>query len=141
MLRPNDAEPLITPQSGGRQTYVLTLTDAASGCTSTDSLSITVVDPSQLDCRELFLPKAFTPNGDGLNEIYRISNPFVVQDLVAFEVFDRWGSRVFVTTDPFQGWDGSVDGVKVNSGVFLYKVRYTCDGQELLHTGSFTLMR
>ena len=141
VLRPNDPEPLITPQSGGRQTYVLTLTDAASGCTSTDSLSITVVDPSQLDCRELFLPKAFTPNGDGLNEIYRISNPFVVQDLVAFEVFDRWGSRVFVTTDPFQGWDGSVDGVKVNSGVFLYKVRYTCDGQELLHTGSFTLMR
>lgn len=141
VLRPSDPEPVITPQSGGRQTYVLTMTDVASGCSTTDSLSITVVDPAQLDCRELFLPKAFTPNGDGLNDQYKISNPFVVQELRAFEVFDRWGSRVFVTTDPFQGWDGSVDGILVNSGVFLYKIRYQCDGQELLSTGSFTLMR
>lgn len=141
VLRSGDPEPFITPVSGGRQVYVLTLKDEVSSCQSTDSLVITVVDPAQLDCRELFLPKAFTPNGDGLNEIYKISNPFVVQDLIAFEIFDRWGSRVFVSTDPFLGWDGSVNGVLTNSGVFLYKVRYRCNGEEVLTTGSFTLMR
>lgn len=141
VFRPGDAEPLITPQIGGRQVYELTMKDEASSCQSTDSLVITVVDPAQLDCRELFLPKAFTPNGDGLNELYKISNPFVVQELIAFEIFDRWGSRVFASTDPFQGWDGLVGGAVVNSGVFLYKVRYYCNGEEVLKTGSFTLMR
>ncbi|MGB1217177.1 MAG: LamG-like jellyroll fold domain-containing protein, partial [Saprospiraceae bacterium] len=57
-------------------TYQLNFTDA-NGCTATDEIVVTVIDPSQLDCSQIFVPKAFTPNGvgPGVNETIGISNP------------------------------------------------------------------
>jgi gliding motility-associated-like protein len=115
--------------------------DDITGCTARDSIEINVIDPSQLNCNEVFLPNAFTPNGDGLNDVYGISNPYAIPELITFEIFDRWGERVFATRDAFQTWDGAYRGQEVNSGVFLYKVRYLCQGEEIVLTGSITLMR
>ncbi|MFN9940082.1 MAG: gliding motility-associated C-terminal domain-containing protein, partial [bacterium] len=84
--------------------------DAASPCVATDSIYISVVDPNTLSCNTVFLPGAFTPNGDGLNDVYGISNPYAIQQLHTFEIFDRWGARVFYTTQVFDQWDGSFQG-------------------------------
>ncbi len=138
---PNNANPLITPTKPGVQTYTIRLADNVSTCVASDTIRINVVDPANLDCNTVFLPKAFTPNNDGLNDTYGISNPFAIPELISFEIFDRWGSRVFFTNDPFARWDGSLKDTAINSGVFLYRVRYICEGEEKVAAGSVTMMR
>ena len=108
---------------------------------STDSIRVAVVDPDQLDCRNIFVANAFTPNDDGNNDRFSVSNPFAVTDFISFEVFDRWGSQMFFSTDIFESWDGTFQGSEVNPGVFLYRVRFRCDGVEETKTGSVTLIR
>ena len=133
---PSSATPILTPTE--TTTYTLQASDAV--CTATDTLRVTVVDPADLDCNQTYVPNAFTPNGDGRNEVYRISNPYAI-DLISFEIYDRWGSRIFVTDSPFDGWDGAFKGQEMNPGVLLYRIRFRCDGQEEVSFGSFTLIR
>ncbi len=135
-----EAEPRITPAGLGQITYTLNFEDAFV-CIARDSIQITVIDPDELNCNEIFLPNAFTPNGDGLNDRYGISNPFAIPQLISFEIYDRWGERVFFTNNPFDSWDGSFRGQELNSGVMIYKVRYFCEGEEKVITGSITMMR
>lgn len=134
-------EPVITPSTPGIFFYTLSMADPVSGCTALDSIRLNVVDPATLDCEGVFLPNAFSPNDDGLNDRYGISNPFVVQELLGFEIYDRWGGRVFYTENPFDTWDGFVDGKPVNPGVFLYRIRHVCREVERLLTGSLTVLR
>lgn len=138
---PSAGETTITPTQAGNLIYRLSMADNASSCIATDSIRITVIDPAELDCNTLFLPGAFTPNNDGLNDEFGISNPFAVQDLISFEIFDRWGGRVFYSEDPFAKWDGSFGGAPVNPGVMLYRVRFRCNGVEQSKTGSVTILR
>lgn len=138
----NQAEPTISPTEAGSITYRLQMEDLGSGCIAVDSVNIQVIDPDALDCSQIFLPKAFTPNNDGptQNETFGISNPYAIPELIAFEVFDRWGSRVFATADPFARWDGRFRGESVDAGVFLYRIRYVCDGEEVVVSGSVVLL-
>ncbi len=135
---PQIAQPTITPTQ--TTTYKVQLT-GQENCIAFDTIRITVIDPASLDCKEVYLPKAFTPNGDNLNDHYGISNPFAVQKLHAFEIFDRWGGRVFFTDDPFITWDGSFKGEPLNPGVLLYRVRFSCEGEESVAVGSLSLIR
>lgn len=135
---PSAAEPVLSPDE--TTTYAVRFTEAGV-CTSVDSIRIRVIDPTQLDCDELFLPSAFTPNGDGLNETFGISNPYVIQELISFEILDRWGSQVFMTTDPNARWDGSFRGQPMNPGVVYYRLRYRCGGEERINVGSVSLIR
>jgi len=138
---PGRGEPTITPSRPGDVTYNLQMTDGATGCVATDSIRITVVDPSTLDCSTAYLPKAFTPNGDGLNDTYGLSNPNAFQQFTALEIYDRFGARVFSTGSPFTRWDGSYRGEPVNPGMMLYRVRFVCNGEEVEQSGSFVVMR
>ena len=61
--------------------------------------------------------------------------------LITFEIFDRWGGRIFTTTNPLEKWDGSFNGKEINPGVLLYRVRYLCGQEEKVDTGSLTLIR
>ncbi len=136
----NDAtlgEPKLFPTES--TTYFVDM--AGDECQANDSIRITIVDPDQLDCSVIFLPKAFTPNGDGLNDFFQISNPNAIDNLLSFEIFDRWGSKVFSTNNSFEGWDGNFKDEKMNPGVLLYRVRHICNGQELLDVGSFSIIR
>ena len=138
---PQVPEPSITLNKPGVNIYTVEIRDDESSCVALDSIVINVIDPSDLDCTAVFLPQAFTPNGDGLNDTYSISNPYAVQDLISFEIFDRWGGRVFFTNDPFETWDGSYKGTALNPGVLLYKVVYRCNDEEKVATGSLTILR
>lgn len=138
-----EAEPTITPSEAGIFIYNVQLSDGVSSCISGDSLRISVIDPNELNCEVLYLPKAFTPNGRGPvpNETFGISNPFALQELLSFEIFDRWGGRVFYSEDAFVQWDGTVKGQDVNPGVFLYRIRFMCNGEENIRTGSVTVFK
>ncbi len=135
----NIPNPVLAPTE--TTTYNLSIDDGE--CLAYDSVVVTVIDPASLDCSTLFLPNAFTPNGVGpiKNNSFGISNPFVIEQLLSFEIFDRWGNRVFYTENPQDRWYGDYAGTELNPGVFLYKVLYTCSGQELSEVGSLTLIR
>ena len=134
---PQDPETTLKP--GVPTTYTLEM--YGDGCTAIDEIFVNVIDPDTLDCTVIYLPTAFTPNNDGLNDIYRINNPKTFEQLITFEIVDRWGARIFATDDPTQGWDGTFDGQEVNPGVFLYRVRFICDLKEEVQVGSLTLLR
>lgn len=141
VVPPVESSPVITPVRVGNQSFEVRMYDNTTSCVAKDTININVVDPNSLDCNTAFLPKAFTPNNDGLNDTYGISNPFAFQQFVSFEIFDRWGGRVFFAVDPFARWDGSYKNETVNSGVFLYRVKWKCDGQEREAAGSVTILR
>jgi len=88
-----------------------------------------------------FMPTGFTPNGDGLNDQY---GPRVGKDVQSFTyyIYDRWGNRVFMSSDVKVRWNGVVNGVNANTGVFAYmaEVKYK-DGRTEQLSGNLTLMR
>ncbi len=110
-------------------------------CTAQDTVLINVVNPGEIECGKVPMPNAFTPNADGRNDVFFISNPFAVQELHAFEIFDRIGNKVFGTSNVADSWDGTYHGQDVNPGLFLYKIRYSCQGEKLTKTGSVMVMR
>ncbi len=139
---PASPNPIITPTAP--TTYVLTLTyeDQTGGCLSRDTLTVNVIDPDTLDCDKIFIPNAFTPGSSvGRNDAFGISNPFAVNDFISFEIFDRWGGRVFAAEDAKSQWDGTTQGQPLNPGVYLYRLHYRCSGDERVKTGSLTLLR
>lgn len=135
---PLEPETTITPPESGQ--YILTF-GHPEGCQASDTINISVVNPDSLDCTEIFLPKAFTPNGDGLNDVYGISNPYAIINFVSFEIYDRWGGRVFYSTDAYATWNGDFNGNKVNPGVCMYRIVYNCQGEEKILIGSLTVLR
>lgn len=75
-----------------------------------------------LQCHpEIYVPNAFTPNGDGLHDVVipRFGCP---PSAYEFYIFDRWGNTIFQTTDPSIGWDGNVNGRPAAMDVYVYKV-------------------
>ena len=132
---------IIDPVVTGVQTTDYAVQLSNSICVSRDTVRINVVDPDALQCDDLLLPKAFTPNNDGLNEFYRISNAFIVESLISFEIFDRWGERVYLGTNKIEGWDGNFKGQEVNPGMFLYKIKYTCENTEFVKVDNFSVLR
>ncbi|MDP4260888.1 MAG: PKD domain-containing protein [Bacteroidota bacterium] len=70
----------------------------------------------------VFVPTAFTPNGDGLNDVIR---PIAVgvKQIAYFSIYNRWGQLVFTTTVNEQGWDGKIAGVPQGSNVFVWMVK------------------
>ncbi len=134
---PAAKEPFLAPTVS--TTYRLSIIH--SDCVAQDSIFIQVIDPDTLDCSRVFLPNAFTPNGDGRNETFGISNPFAVPDLISFEVFDRWGGRLFSSESAHEQWDGRAGGKEVNPGIFLWRLHYRCQGEEKVRSGSLTLIR
>ncbi|MBL7985573.1 MAG: gliding motility-associated C-terminal domain-containing protein, partial [Flavobacteriales bacterium] len=97
-----------------------------------------------VDCSaqcSLWVPAAFTPDDDGLNDAWRWSSACAVSDF-SVVVFDRWGERVFASTDPSELWDGTFQGATIPTGVYAYRMSYRLPYQERTDvSGSVTLVR
>jgi len=88
----------------------------------------------------LEIPNAFSPNGDGQNDMLNMIASNYEQ--LELSVYDRWGQKVFFSTDISIGWDGTFEGKDVNSGVYVYKLKALFDNGKLAtKTGNITLMR
>lgn len=122
----------------GQTTYTVTLTDA-NGCTSTDQATVFIA----VECGDLFIPTAFSPNGDALNNSFRIKiNPDCVKEM-DLKVFDRWGELVFETSDPNGAWDGKFKGKDLDPAVYVYvlDILLISDTVEQHFKGNLTLIK
>lgn len=106
-------------------------------CADTLCDTIPVIVPN------LWVPTAFTPDGNGVNEVFK---PVLLDmDPSAYRllIYDRWGQRVMETTDPGQGWDGTLNGKALASGVYVYRILYRplAAPDQLERFGTITLQR
>ncbi len=140
VARPDSARTTITPTQAGQHYYTLTMQDQQF-CGSTDAFRVTVIDPNTVDCNKVFLPSAFTPQKDGLNEEFFISNPYTINELKIFEIYDGYGAKIFSTTDKEGRWDGTMNGKPLNAGTYAWKVIFMCNGREIVQFGTVALIR
>ncbi len=93
-----------------------------------------ILDPN------VFMPNAFTPNGDGKNETIRPKFSFTPKDYV-FIIRNRWGNKVFETKDPWASWDGRVRNKPAPEGIYIYFLRITpYDGKTIERNGHITVI-
>jgi len=89
-----------------------------SNCTDTACAYIEV-DPC-----EIFIPNAFTPIKNDLNDTWQISTQCPI-DIGELRIYDRWGKQIFYTTNLADSWDGTYNGEKVKPGVYSYKILFS----------------
>ena len=130
---PNIADPIATLTQDTR--YTVTAYSPA-GCPTSASILIKVFKGPAI-----FIPSAFTPNGDGANDVLKIVAPGIRQ-LIYFRVFDRWGKEVFYTTALDATWDGTLNGKPLPVGVYVWMVQARdIQGGTLTEKGTLTLIR
>ena len=89
---------------------------------------------------QIFIPNAFSPNNDGNNDVFEIYGAGVKS--VILQVFNRWGEKVFESSDQFHGWDGTYKGILQDPGVFVYHAQINfLDNTQIEKSGSVTLVR
>ncbi|CAN5389930.1 hypothetical protein BH11BAC3_BH11BAC3_02500 [soil metagenome] len=89
---------------------------------------------------KLFMPAAFTPNNDGRNDVYRIP-PNTSLFLKSFSIYNRWGQKIFYTTNIDAGWDGTVNNTDQNAGAYIYIITGTDNNGSFFLRGKFLLVR
>ena len=120
--------------------YAVSNRDNQSGCRTASDTALTVyVIPDY----NVFLPSAFTPNGDGKNDYFQLYGNLSAIEYLAVEVYNRWGEEVYQSHDVNFKWDGAYKGVLQNPQVFVWEIKMVfLDGHaDHLRTGSLTLMR
>jgi len=130
-----------SPTASPDQTVTYQFTVNYGTCISEDSIKISIVNNEDAQCENLYLPNAFTPNNDKRNDLFRISNEFIVDDLISFDIFSKWGELVWSGNNPKDGWDGNYQGKEMNPTTLLYAIEYSCKGDIFNKTGSFLLLR
>jgi len=114
--------------------YTLTV-NSTVGCGS----AISVVKVSVY--KDLYIPNAFTPNGDGRNDIFRVT-PLDNYTLIRMTIYNRWGTVVFNTTNAGDGWDGTFNQYQQPPGAYIYYLEFKLpNGKRLLKNGTVVLMR
>lgn len=88
-----------------------------------------------------YIPNAFTPNGDYINNVFKPELMGVYE--YEFYVFDRWGEKIFETNDQTVGWDGKLKGNKCQQDVYVYLIKYrdVVNHESHRHSGTFSLIR
>lgn len=131
---PTILAPLSTPFN--TITYILQAT-SEFGCLNYDTVKVNV------EVKNLLLvPNAFTPNQDGLNDVFRIIKTLNIAEVLDVFVFNRWGQKIYEGHNTAAFWDGTFNGQPQDLGVYVYVIRaVTRDGNEITETGNVTLLR
>lgn len=128
----NIADPMASPQV--RTRYFVTAT-TEYGCSVSDSIDV-LVKETVID-----IPNAFAPNGNGANSTFKPSKRGIAK-LKAFYIFNRWGEKVFETTNIDHGWDGTFNDKPQPIGVYIYTIEAVTDlGKTFTKQGNVTLVR
>ena len=113
--------------------YNIVATDA-NGCAKTFTVNV-----HSQNCK-IYIPNVFTPNGDGKNDVFRIPQGMQIQ-VKEFSIFDRWGNKVFSTTNSNIGWDGSLNGVDSPTGMYVYIIKGIANNKKKELKGTVILIR
>ena len=128
--------PIATPLQ--TTTYVVTVTDYF-GCTDTAEVTVEVIQPN-CDESDIFVPNAFTPNGDNLNDVFKAESNFIDEQRLL--IYNRWGEEVYFSTDKNAAWDGTYEGKAAPSDVYGFRLEIVCiNGFEYETQGNLTLFR
>ncbi len=126
-------DPVATPLED--ITYKVTGVSLYHGCPQVDSVRIKVI------MQDVFVPNAFSPNGDGLNDIFHVTARQLI-NVEEFIIMNRWGNEVFSTNDINQGWNGKYKGKDQDAGVYYYMMRISYpNGKAEFLKGDVTLIR
>ena len=112
------------------------LIESSFGCKGYDTIQVIVVGQAAF-----YVPNAFSPNGDGKNDIFR---PIAIgyRNLNHFRIFNRWGEKVYFGQSLDSGWDGYYKGRPAELGVYFWELSYTDRlGKQGIMKGDVTLMR
>jgi gliding motility-associated-like protein len=127
----NCANPNASPTQS--TSYIVTYTEGSCSATDTVNVFVNIIEG-------IGVPNAFTPNGDGVNDVLFVQGQGIVA--MQFIVYNRFGQQVFKTTDQSLGWDGTHNGKEINGGVFVYYLEYTLiSGATGVIKGDVTLRR
>lgn len=109
-----------------------------NGCAISDSMMVTVTTNY-----DVYIPNAFTPNADGVNDTFTLYPSAAVGNVQSFRVFDRWGNMLHESIDVQEvSWDGRHKGKLLNTDTYIYVVEVAfIDGHEATMTGSVNLLR
>ncbi len=90
---------------------------------------------------QIFVPNAFSPNGDGINDVFMPLN-IRFEELETFSVFNRYGSKIYETANPNEGWNGTINGRKAEVGVYFWYLKAKLpDGSKYELKGDVTLLK
>lgn len=118
------------------ETTVYCVSGNDGACSDTACLKITI----QIDCGEVFVPSAFTPNNDNNNDLVCAFGNCL--ESFVFNIYNRWGEKVFETSDTSICWDGTWKGKDLNSAVFVYRLEgYLISGEKVDLKGNISLIR
>lgn len=127
------SNPVATPSEDIIYTVDIVTED---GCEGSAQTTFEVLEA----CKGAFLPNIFSPNNDGNNDEFCVQGECVIG--IELSIYNRWGERVYYSTNPDDCWSGRFKGKPVNSGVFAYKARINLiNGDELFESGNITLVR
>ncbi len=115
-------------------TYTVEVFDSVTGCSASTevSLSVAFVPP--------FIPNAFTPDNDGLNDAIGVLGEGLSE--MNLVIYNRWGERIFETNDPSEKWDGTYKGIHLDPDVFVYVLSYSyLNNEKGFLKGNITLIR
>ncbi len=113
--------------------YYVTVTQ--SSCAASDTIQVL---PG--DC-DVYIPSAFTPNNDNLNETFGVVDNSAVQ-YFSFQIYSKWGELIFTSNDITQKWDGTFKGKKMPNGAYLWMLNYTNSrGRKMYEQGMVMLIR
>ncbi|MBK8700116.1 MAG: gliding motility-associated C-terminal domain-containing protein [Saprospiraceae bacterium] len=117
--------------------FTVTATDS-NGCTGDAEIRIKVRPPQCAD--DVFLPNAFSPNGDDKNDVLLVRSNYITE--MELIVYNRWGQEVFSSKDQAVGWNGTFNGEELSPDVYAYWLRARCaDGEEIIKKGNVSLLR
>jgi gliding motility-associated-like protein len=115
-------------------TYIIS-SDDGFGCIAYDTVIVTVNQPS------IFVPSAFTPNGDGSNDILYVIDKNI-SELIYFRIFNRWGEEVFSTDNIYVGWDGTYKNKMQEMDIYSYDLHViTTYGRTVRMSGLISLLK
>jgi gliding motility-associated-like protein len=115
--------------------YWLEITDS-NNCRVRDTLVL----KDSICTEDLYMPTAFTPNGDGRNDIFRQSASGSLSEYKLI-IYSRWGQKIFNTADPTKGWDGTYNGNEMPAGTYVWQVSYKQTNGMFNKKGTVVLIR
>ncbi len=114
------------------------------GCFGEDSvyvLFISAPPPPEPINDHFHIPNAFTPNGDGLNDEFKLISKSDNISAFKLHIYNRWGQMVFESNDIPNGWDGKIKGEDAPAGTYVYRIKYTVGIFKFDDSGALVLVR
>lgn len=133
--------PEVTSSAVNTTTYTVTVEDEA-GCTATDQVTVVV-----LKIRDIYIPNAFSPDFNGINDLFTIYGGKAAEAILVLRIYNRWGGLVYEgellpLNDDSTGWDGTFNGRPLDPEVFaFYALIRFLDGEEIIYKGDIQLIR